>query len=81
MLKQRILIWKTKAVGFKDFCQNFSGQDHFGSGFAHLTNVLGTQHTDGMLIYWMVNSIGDNNAIARRKLRVRAPSVPTNPMI
>ncbi|CBI29832.3 unnamed protein product, partial [Vitis vinifera] len=26
-------------------------------------------------------SIGDNNAIARRKLRVRAPSVPTNPMI
>ena len=24
------------------------------AGFAHLTNVLGTQHTDGMLIYWMV---------------------------
>lgn len=30
---------------------------------------------------WNCSSIGDNNAIARRKLRVRAPSIPTNPMI
>lgn len=30
---------------------------------------------------WDCSSIGDNNVIARRKLWVRAPSIPTNPMI